>query len=332
VDPLPGLMSRLLVAYTIEFDNEVERRLVHRTSRGPAAGGRGPWLISQPFWVNFLRLLADGRPRPLAELPAELINLGGLERWGHIAVGPAPDRIVTLKPGGRRTVAVCAEVAEEVETRWRKRFGTGAHEALAPLADPALPRHLPMITVSRPAAPPPRLEPEPATDLSALLARALLAFTGNLAGPGRLPMGLGSNVLRVVTPEGVRSRDLPVAAGISREAVSISLKTLRRLEAITVESGVVVLTERGGQLRRQYARMVGEVAAARHEAHPRLAATLAGLLDRRDDLVAALTPPPDGWRANSPYRTLTAATLEDPARRLPAYPLVTHRGGFPDGS
>jgi hypothetical protein len=329
VDSLPAMMSRLLVAYTIEFDNEVERRLPHRTTRGPAAGARGPWLISQPFWVNFLRLVA-GRPRPVQELPSHLVNLAGLERWGHIAVGP--DRVVTLKRGGRATVAVCAEVAEEVEARWRKRFGTVAHEALAPLADPALPRHLPMTTVSRAAAAPPRLEPEDATDLSALLARALMGFSGDLAGHSRLPMGLASNVLRLLTPEGVRSRDLPAAAGISRESVSISVKSLQRLDGATVESNVVRLTERGAQLQRHYARVVGEVAAERHRAHPDLAATLAGLLARTDDLVAALTPPAEGWRANSPYRTLTKAMLEDPATRLPAYPLVTHRGGFPDGS
>jgi hypothetical protein len=331
VDSLPGQMSRLLVAYTMEFDNEVERRLPHRTTRGPATGAGGPWLISQPFWVNFLRLVAE-RPRPLAELPADLINLAGLVRWGHIAVGPAPDRMVTLKPGGQRTAAVCAEVAGEVEARWRKRFGTVAHEALAPLADPALPRHLPTTAVSRPGAPPPRLEPEAATDLSALLARVLLAFSGDVAGHTRLPMDLGSNVLRVIPPDGVRTRDLPVAAGISKEAVSMSVKTLERLKAATVESNVVTLTGRGAQFQRHYARVVDEVAAARHRAHPNLAATLAGLLDRTDDLVATVTPPPDGWRANSPYRTLTAAMLEDPASRLPAYPMVTHRGGYPDGS
>ena len=35
--PLPALLSRALVAFTIEFDNEFERRMPHRTSRGPAS-------------------------------------------------------------------------------------------------------------------------------------------------------------------------------------------------------------------------------------------------------------------------------------------------------
>ena len=75
------------------------------------------------------------------------------------------------------------------------------------------------------------------------------------------------------------------------------------------------------------------------------AARLAGIEARLpgDGLVAALKPvvegaaeavrpPADGWRAHPPYRGLTAAFLADPLGALPHYPLVTHRGGFPDGS
>jgi len=46
--PLPTLLSRLLIAFTIEFDNEAEHRLEHRTMLGaPEGGARGPWLVSQ---------------------------------------------------------------------------------------------------------------------------------------------------------------------------------------------------------------------------------------------------------------------------------------------
>lgn len=38
-------------------------------------------------------------------------------------------------------------------------------------------------------------------------------------------------------------------------------------------------------------------------------------------LVAGLEPPPGGWRASQ----------REPAT-LPHYPMVLHRGGFPDGS
>jgi hypothetical protein len=35
--PLPTLLSRLLIAFTVEFDNEAEHRLEHSLRRGPPA-------------------------------------------------------------------------------------------------------------------------------------------------------------------------------------------------------------------------------------------------------------------------------------------------------
>ena len=90
--PLPALLAVPLVAFTIEFDNESEHRSPHRTTWGPAAGSRrGPWLVSQPMWANFMQFVgADGVPlRELDDL-ARMTNLAGLERWGYIAVQPDP--------------------------------------------------------------------------------------------------------------------------------------------------------------------------------------------------------------------------------------------------
>ena len=83
--PLPTLLSQPLIAFTIEFDNEAEHRLPHRTTRGgPSGGGRGPWLVSQAMWANFMQFVgADGVPlREISDL-AGLTNLAGLERWGY---------------------------------------------------------------------------------------------------------------------------------------------------------------------------------------------------------------------------------------------------------
>lgn len=41
---------------------------------------------------------------------------------------------------------------------------------------------------------------------------------------------------------------------------------------------------------------------------------------------------PDGWRAHKPYMAHTTAMIGDPGGSLPHYPVVSHRGGFPDGS
>jgi hypothetical protein len=40
-EPLATLLSQLLVAFTMEFDNEAEHRIPHRTSVGPPVPDRG---------------------------------------------------------------------------------------------------------------------------------------------------------------------------------------------------------------------------------------------------------------------------------------------------
>ena len=49
-------------------------------------------------------------------------------------------------------------------------------------------------------------------------------------------------------------------------------------------------------------------------------------------LSEGLMPYPDGWRARKPYEARTLAFINDPAGALPHFPMVLHRGGYPDGS
>lgn len=46
----------------------------------------------------------------------------------------------------------------------------------------------------------------------------------------------------------------------------------------------------------------------------------------------ALVTPPGGWRGKGRYAKLTAQFHERPRQSLPQYPMVLHRGGWPDGS
>ena len=63
----------------------------------------------------------------------------------------------------------------------------------------------------------------------------------------------------------------------------------------------------------------------------RLRAALERVLDD-SRFAEGLRPHPDGWRSTKRYLAHTEAMLADPSRALPAYPMVLHRGGWPDGS
>jgi hypothetical protein len=51
----------VLVAFTIEFDNEAEHRMAHRTSAGLRhdAPRDAPWLVSQSMWANVLQFVNE---------------------------------------------------------------------------------------------------------------------------------------------------------------------------------------------------------------------------------------------------------------------------------
>ena len=67
--PLTALLSQALVAFTIEFDNEFERQMPHRTTNHGSSDSRGaPWLVSLAMWENCMRFV-----------PSEGVALGTLE-------------------------------------------------------------------------------------------------------------------------------------------------------------------------------------------------------------------------------------------------------------
>ncbi len=368
----PALLSQALVAFTIEFDNESEHQLPHRTTRGPAAhSGRGPWLVSLAMWANFLRFLpASGVPlRDVADL-VPLVNLAGLERWGYVTVSPDPagtrpapsrrDGIVRPTRWGLAAQEVFAPLAAVIGERWRERFGadvigqlTGALRAVAGPAADTWPAFLPVSGV-RPGEPgrePPAVAPEhrvPGTDLPTLLSRALMSFRAEFESGTALSLPVSANVLRVVSSGGVAVRDLPGRAGISREAASLSAGLLEREGYAVTGPGPaggrgrhVHLTPRGLQAQDAYQRVadgIGEAWRARFGdgVLDGLAGALRALHARPDGqqplIAAGLVPYPGGWRAHPPYQRLTEAMISDPAGALPHYPMVSHRGGFPDGS
>lgn len=188
---------------------------------------------------------------------------------------------------------------------------------------------------------------EPNRDLSALLSRVLLAFTLDHEKASEVSLPMSANVLRVLGDQGSRVENLPMETGVSKEAVSMSMTWLEKAGYIAVEPDpnargkIVRLTSKGRDAQAAYARVLDEVETGWEnrfgpEALGALRSSLQLILDQPGGedgpLSAGLVPPTDGWRNTGRYKPLTAAFIKSPRDGLPHYPMVLHRGGWPDGS
>jgi hypothetical protein len=361
--PLSTLLGQVVVASTIELDNEFERRFQE-------AGG-GARVTSLTMWSNFLRFVGEGiTVRELVAavgLPKSsvLSRVGGVERWRYVSVGPATGKreghgsargvkdewVVRFTPAGRRAAGIWPTLPGEIEARWRERFGAaeidelvGALRTLDEGIEAELPEYLPIVSSTNGHA----LElghqqrqPRGDPSLVALLAHALMAYTLDFENGSALSLPLSANVVRVLNGEGVPVRELPSLTGISKEAVAGSLTSLARTDYVLVEGSpaskrTIRLTAAGETLRTDQRRLharIGKSWATRFGTNviEPLRAALERILDH-PQLPAGLTPYPDGWRASTPYARETQAVLADPGGRLPHHPMVLHRGGWPDGS
>ena len=357
---LAALLSQTLVAFTIACDNEAEHRVPHRTtSHGAAPHGDGAWLVSLVMYENCLRYLA-GEPMTVAALASWArtpTNLDGMRRWGYITIdgtaakihsgNPGPDAVLDATPRGLRARTAWQPLPGLVEERWRDRFGAGQIAALrgALLAtaaglDPGLPDCMPILGQNRASRPPaldlpPRPEPPdlPSLPLHALLSRVLLAFALEYEAGAGPSLAVSADLLRVLGPDGARLRDLPALAGVSREAVSWA-------QGILVRGGYATEEPDPAASRGKVLRLTAAGLDAQQRHHERIAALEAAWRERFGDrvqelrdaleplatgepppLLAAIEPYPDNWRAQV-----------RPPVLLPYFPMVLHRGGYPDGS
>jgi DNA-binding MarR family transcriptional regulator len=164
-----------------------------------------------------------------------------------------------------------------------------------------------------------------------------LAFALEFESESELSLAISANVVGVLDAKGVRVRDLPLLTGVSKEAIAMSVSFVTKrgfavvgADATGLRTKVARLTPKGpkaqeacrqlliaielrwqerlgketiGDLRESLERLVGEPTA-------QLSPLFRGLETR-----------PGGWRAS----------LRKPDT-LPYFPMVLHRGGFPDGS
>jgi DNA-binding MarR family transcriptional regulator len=366
--PLPTLLSQALVAYTIEFDNEAEHRLPHRTSShgATAASGPRPWLVSLVMWSNCMKFVGpDGvQLAELERLARTRTNLAGMQRWGYVTVTPGPtdrdpkrpgpEAVVRATAGGRKAQEIWGPLFGIIGDRWRERFGKdavadlrAALSAIVDRLDSDLPECLPILGYglfskgpddhpTRSADEQTRPDDDANLPLSALLSRVLLAFALEVEDESKVSLAIGANVLRVLDDDGVRVRDLPTLTGVSKEAVAMSAGYLEKIGCVTIEPAPA--PDRGQRLRltpkgraaQQYVNTLvhtvetnwqtrfgtDAVRSLRSSLEP-----LVGDGTAQSPLFGGLTPYPDGWRA-----------AIRPPSTLPHYPMVLHRGGFPDGS
>jgi hypothetical protein len=135
--PLSTLLSHALVAFTVEFDNEFERRMDHRTTTHGATSGSAdaPWLTSLAMWANCVEFL-DEDAVTVAELERRArthTNLDGMRRWGYVTIDgrgrgtgatrARPDSLLRLTPAGLRARETWRPPPALIEQRWRERFG-----------------------------------------------------------------------------------------------------------------------------------------------------------------------------------------------------------------
>jgi DNA-binding MarR family transcriptional regulator len=364
--PLSVELSRLLLAFTIELDNEFERRMA-------ATLPKRPFRMSLVMWSNFLRFVGDGIP--VGELPAAaglpkprvLSTLGGMERWRYVWVVPPSARkppattrdgygsarglraewVVRPTPAGLAAQGIWPVLLPEIESRWGARFGAREiaelREASRALDDERLPEYLPIVAPSNGMATElagDAPQPSAALPLSAVLARVLLAYTLAFERGAPLSLPLAENVVRVLGADPLDVRDIARAAAVSPEAVAMSLTALARRGLVDGRKAVR-LTDAGRAARDASQETHVRVERDWRERHgtavvERLRSATSGLLEQGDidgrRLARGLEPYPDGWRAEPRYRARTDAMLADPLSGLPRHPMVLHRGGWPDGS
>jgi hypothetical protein len=167
-----------------------------------------------------------------------------------------------------------------------------------------------------------------------LLSHVLLPIALDFEKTSPLSIALSANVVRVLAAGSARVRDIPIAAGIAREITETSLTFLAKQGLAVVETveraKVAQLTPRGMAVQRE-----SETRLARAEESlgdtTRLRSALEHIL-ASPQFAEGLVPYPNGWRARPPYRAQTDAARAAPRDVLPHFPIVTHRGGYPDGS
>jgi hypothetical protein len=349
--PLSALLSQLLVAFTVEFDGEFERRMGE-------AGYPGS-LLSLTVWADLLRFVGESGTT-VRELTAHSLApenqiklpLGCLERWGFVELnrerrdgwgsgrGIRGDSVVRLSVKGQVASKTWTPLLEAIERRWERRFGKDEISRL---------RHALQ-----------EIAGSPARELPAMLSKVLLAFRLEFDRESPAPLTLCANTLRVLGEKPINAAEIPRLTGASPETSGIGWQIKPYVEVTPDPSAsrgkVVSLSPRGLLAQETYHRLAREIEkrwVARFGAQTirGLRESMQELFERRGKtgwlLSEGLLPPPGTVRAGDFAPALgrrdvgaaarhrrrdviaqTEAFVRDPAGSLPHYPLWDMNRGF----
>jgi DNA-binding MarR family transcriptional regulator len=321
------------------------------------------------LWSNFLRFI-DEEGTTLRELQRRLQMPDKSMRnwltrlsdwWGYLLIettksgspskGKHSDAKVLPTPGGQKALKVWQTLDDVIENRWRKRFGEGLidplRESLSAIVgqmDVELSDSLPILgygLFSRLPEGGQHAAADAATisglSLASLLSRVLLLFAMEFERESELSLAISANVIRLTSEEGTPVRDLPRLSSVSKEGIATSVSFLvkrgyARMQPKSATGGgkVLVLTPKGRAAQDAYYQLIWAIEERWPERFGiqgvrRLRESLERLAGEptapKSPLWLGLEPYPEGWRASVPR-----------PEGLPHYPLVLHRGGFPDGS
>jgi hypothetical protein len=257
----------------------------------------------------------------------------------------SPGAIIRPTAGGKKAISVWQILIPTIEARWRGRFGNQTVDALEKglkslvvRLDPVIPAHFPVLEYEdhKSRAARARL---PSRDyvLPELLAKALLAFAAEFDSQSQASLRVCANVLRLTPDSGIRVRDLPRLTCLSFDGARDALRQIarERLGVVRQESSgsrlkVLTLTPKAQHARDGYLHLSASIEENwkklfGEDTVNQLRRSLESIVQSRGEtsspLLGALTPYPDGWRAQLP-----------PMQGLPHFPTESHRGGFPDGS
>jgi hypothetical protein len=296
---LSTLLSQVLVAFTVEFDNEFERRM----GKAGYPGAR----LSLVVWANLMRFVGEGG-LSVRDLAAQALapdnqmkfQLGCLERWGFIVLRPDPsddrpipsgpprksgrelraewgsgrgiraDWQVRLTSKGRTASEIWPPLFGEIERRWERRFGqdeiSSLRQALQRVADKLeieLPHGLPGRWEGADEFPPGVNRGGGSLSLATLLSQLLFAFQMEFDRESPAALVDCANTLRVLGEKPIRTAEIPRLTGGSPETTDIGWQ-IKPYVVVTSDPAasrgkVVSLSPKGLKAQQTYHRLIWEI-------------------------------------------------------------------------